>query len=418
MVTVPATETTGYDDAIQILEATAEDLNLREDVLLLLRRPYRELHVQVPVRMDDGSVSVFSGIRVQHNGARGPYKGGVRFHPEADLDEVRTLASLMTWKCALVDVPFGGAKGGVQCDPAQMSVSELNRVTRRYMQNIAHVIGINRDIPAPDMGTNAQTLAWTMDANGQLEGTTPALVTATPVALGGSFGREAATGRGVVLVLRQLCRDLGRDPKTLSVAIQGFGNVGSWAARIAEEAGFPVVAVSDITGGIYDEHGLDIAAVVNHVSDGGLVSEFPAADAISNQELLSLQCDVLIPAANGDAITTANCDDVHADIIIEAANHPLTAEADESLTQRGTLIVPDILANAGGVIVSYFEWTQNIQQFRWEEKRVNGELAARITQAYRAVSDLSRERRIPMRRAAYLLAVERVAEAITLRGFV
>ncbi len=418
MVTVPATETTGYDDAVELLESTAEELNLRDDVLLLLRRPHRELHVQVPVRMDDGSVSVFSGIRVQHNGARGPYKGGVRFHPEADLDEVRTLASLMTWKCALVDVPFGGAKGGVQCDPAQLSVSELNRVTRRYTQNIAHLIGINRDIPAPDMGTNAQTMAWMMDAYGQLEGYTPGIVTGKPVALGGSLGREAATGRGVVLVLQQLCRDLGRDPKTQSVAVQGFGNVGSWAARIADEAGFPVVAVSDITGATYDETGLDITAVMNHVNDGGLVSEFPGASAITNEELLSLPCDVLIPAANGDAITTANCDNVRADIIIEAANHPLTTEADDALTQRGTLIVPDILANAGGVIVSYFEWTQNIQQFRWEEKQVNGELATRITQAYRSVSDLSRERRIPMRRGAYLLAVKRVAEAITMRGFV
>ena len=418
MVTVSATEATGYDDAVALLESTAAELNLRDDVLLLLRRPYRELHVQVPVRMDDGSVSVFSGIRVQHNGARGPYKGGVRFHPEADLDEVRTLASLMTWKCALVDVPFGGAKGGVQCDPAQMSVSELNRVTRRYMQNIAHVIGINRDIPAPDMGTNAQTMAWMMDAYGQLEGYTPGIVPGKPVALGGSFGREAAPGRGVVLGLQPLCRHPGRAPKTLSIAIQGFGNVGSWAARIADEAGFPVVAVSDITGAIYDETGLDITAVLDHVSEGGLVSQFPAAEAITNEELLSLQCDVLIPAANGDAITTANCDTVRADIIIEAANHPLTTEADQALTQRGTLIVPDLLANAGGVIVSYFEWTQNIQQFRWEEKRVNAELATRITRAYRSVSDLSRERRIPMRRGAYLLAVERVAEAITLRGFV
>lgn len=418
MVTIPATETTGYDDAIELLESTAEELNLKEEVLLLLRQPHRELHVEVPIRMDDGSVSVFSGLRVQHNGARGPYKGGVRFHPEADLDEVRTLAALMTWKCALVDVPFGGAKGSVQCDPAKLSKSELNRVTRRYTQNIAHLIGINRDIPAPDMGTNAQTMAWMMDAYGQLEGYTPGIVTGKPVALGGSLGREAATGRGVILVLQQLCRDLGRDPKTLSVAIQGFGNVGSWAARIAHETGFPVVAVSNIAGAIYSENGLDIPAILSHVSDGGQLSEFPGADAMSNEELLALQCDVLIPAANGDAITTANCDDVRADIIIEAANHPLTTEADEALTQRGALIVPDILANAGGVIVSYFEWTQNIQQFRWEEKRVNSELASRITQAYRSVSDLSRERRIPMRRGAYLLAVERVAEAIMLRGFV
>jgi len=268
------------------------------------------------------------------------------------------------------------------------------------------------------MGTNAQTMAWMMDAYGQLEGYTPGIVTGKPVALGGSLGREAATGRGVVLVLQQLCNDLGRDPKTVSVAIQGFGNVGSWAARIADEAGFPVVAVSDINGAIYDQNGLDITAVMNHVSDGGLVSEFPDAAAISNEELLSIQCDVLIPAANGDAITTANCDAVLADIIVEAANHPITTEADEALTQRGTIIVPDILANAGGVIVSYFEWTQNIQQFSWEEKRVNGELATKITQAYRSVSALSRKRRIPMRRGAYLLAVQRVADAIELRGFV
>ncbi len=418
MVTIATTESTGYDDVVQLFESTADQLSLSEDVRLLLRHPHRELHVEVPLRMDDGSFAVFSGYRVQHNGARGPYKGGVRFHPEADLDEVRTLASLMTWKCALVDVPFGGAKGGVQCDPSLLSTSELNRVTRRYTQNIAHLIGINRDIPAPDMGTNAQTMAWMMDAYGQLEGYTPGIVTGKPVALGGSLGREAATGRGVVMVLQQLCHDLGRDPESLRLAIQGFGNVGSWAARLAAEAGFLVVAVSDISGAVYAEQGLDITALLEHTREGGSISNYPNGDSISNQDLLALQCDVLIPAANGDAITTANCDEVQADIIIEAANHPLTTEADESLVQRGAIIVPDVLANAGGVIVSYFEWTQNIQQFRWEEKRVNSELSRMITQAYRSVSDLSRERRIPMRSAAYLLAVERVAEAIKLRGFV
>ncbi len=418
MVTIPTTESTGYDDVVELFESAADELRLGEDVRLLLRQPHRELRVEVPVRMDDGSVSVFSGYRVQHNAARGPYKGGVRFHLEADLEEVRTLASLMTWKCALVDVPFGGAKGGVQCDPAVLSTAELNSVTRRYTQNIAHLIGINRDIPAPDMGTNAQTMAWMMDAYGQLEGYTPGIVTGKPVALGGSLGREAATGRGVVLVLQQLCRDLGRDPETLRVAIQGFGNVGSWAARLAVEAGFPVVAVSNISGGIYAEAGLDIAALLEHAGHGGALGDFSGAEPISNEELLALQCDVLIPAANGDAITTANSDNVLADIIIEGANHPLTAEADEALAQRGTLIVPDILANAGGVIVSYFEWTQNIQQFSWAEKRVNSELSRMITEAYRSVSDLSRERRIPMRRAAYLISVERVAEAIRLRGFV
>ena len=418
MVTIARTESTGYDDVVELFESTADDLRLGEDVRMLLRQPHRELRVEVPVRLDDGSVAVFSGYRVQHNAARGPYKGGLRFHPKADLEEVRILASLMTWKCALVEVPFGGAKGGVQCDPTVLSTPELNRVTRRYIQNISHLIGINRDIPAPDMGTNSQTMAWIMDAYGQLEGYTPGIVTGKPVELGGSLGREAATGRGVVLVLQQLCHDLGRDPENLRVVIQGFGNVGSWAARLAADAGFQVVAVSDITGGIYSEAGLNIAGLLEHVGQGGTLADVPDVDQITNEELLALPCDVLIPAADGDAITTANCDNVRADIVIEAANHPLTAEADEALVQRGTLIVPDILANAGGVIVSYFEWTQNIQQFSWEEKRVNSELSRMITAAYRSVSDLSRERRIPMRRAAYLISVERVAEAIRLRGFI
>lgn len=418
MVTVPVKETTGFDDAVELLETTADDLRLAEDVRLLLRGPHRELHVSVPVRLDNGSIAVFPGFRVQHNGARGPYKGGIRFHLEADLDEVRILASLMTWKCALVDVPFGGAKGGVQCDPTIMSETELKRLTRRYTKNISHLIGINRDIPAPDMGTNSQTMAWMMDAYGQLEGHTPGIVTGKPVALGGSLGREAATGRGVVFVLQDLCKDLERAPETVSIAIQGFGNVGSWTARLATEAGFRVIAVSDINGGTYNATGLDVSNLLNHVNEGGPLPEFPGGDTITNQQLLAIPCDVLIPAANGDVITTSNSDDVRAAYIIEAANHPVTKEADQALAENGTAIVPDVVANAGGVIVSYFEWTQNIQQFRWEEERVNTELATRITRAYRAVAELSRERGISMRRSAYLLAVERVAEAIMLRGFV
>ncbi len=407
-----------YDEVLQLFEQAADDLDLEEEVRLLLRMPHRELHVGVPVRMDDGSVCVYPGYRVQHNGARGPYKGGVRYHPEANLDEVRTLASLMTWKCALTDLPFGGAKGGVECDPTTMSANELKRVTRRYTQNIAHIIGINRDIPAPDMGTNAQTMAWMMDAYGQLEGYTPGIVTGKPVALGGSLGRESATGRGVVLVLQELCSDLGREPESVRIAIQGNGNVGSWTARLAAEAGFPVVAITDASGGTYAEKGLDMNALQAHLELGGRLSEFPQGVELTNDELLALDCDVLIPAAIGNVITDDNCDSVRADIIIEAANHPISGNADASLQDRGAIIVPDILANAGGVIVSYFEWTQNIQQFRWEEKRVNHELTRTITTAYQAVSSLAREKRCPMRHAAYLIAVERVAEAIRLRGFV
>jgi glutamate dehydrogenase (NAD(P)+) len=355
---------------------------------------------------------------VQHNGARGPYKGGVRFHPDADLDEVRTLAALMTWKCALMDLPFGGAKGGVQCDPGAMSDTELNRLTRRYMQNIAHIIGINRDIPAPDMGTTSRTMAWMMDSYGQMHGHTPGIVTGKPIELGGSHGREAATGRGVFTVLEQLCRELGCEPSEMTVAVQGYGNVGSWSARLAFEAGYPVVAVSDVTGGIYDPNGLDLDALEQLRAEGGHIAEFAGGDAITNEELLALPCRTLIPAATGDVITEANVSSVQAEIVIEAANHPTSLEADEALAERGVQVVPDILANAGGVTVSYFEWTQNIQQFRWDESRVNGELERILVHAYREVRELATAHNTTMRRAAYRIAVRRVADAIKLRGFV
>jgi glutamate dehydrogenase (NAD(P)+) len=403
---------------MRVFEATADDLGLEEDVRLLLRRPFRELHVEVPVRMDDGSLRVFPGYRVQHNGARGPYKGGVRFHPEADLDEVRTLAALMTWKSALTNLPFGGAKGGVQCDPTAMSAGELNRLTRRYTQNIAHLIGINRDIPAPDMGTNAQTMAWMMDAYGQIEGYTPGIVTGKPVALGGSLGREAATGRGVFLILTALCAELGRPPAGVSVAIQGNGNVGSWTARFATAAGFRVIAISDVSGGAYCGTGLDIPYVERHLAQGGSPAELPGSDHITNQQLLELPCDVLVPAATGDVITKENCPAIRAQAIVEAANHPISVDADAELAERGVSVVPDILANAGGVIVSYFEWTQNIQQFRWGEEHINAELEKVLMGTYRAVRALADERRLTLRQAANRIAVDRVAEAIRLRGFV
>jgi len=418
MVRAGSPPPSSFQETVQLFEQIADELNLQDDVRLLLRSPYRELRVEVPVRMDDGSLRVFPGYRVQHNGARGPYKGGIRYHPQADLDEVRTLAALMTWKCALVDLPFGGAKGGVQCDPSAMSEGELNRLTRRYTQNIAHIIGVNRDIPAPDMGTNAQIMAWMMDAFGQLQGHTPGIVTGKPIALGGSFGREAATGRGASILLRLLCKELGHEPAATSVAVQGYGNVGSWAARLSAEAGFHVVAVSNSRGGTYNGSGLDISAIDRHVQGGGRLGDFAGGDRISNDELLALPCDVLIPAAIGDTVTDVNCASVRASLIIEAANHPLSAAADAALTERGAVILPDILANAGGVTVSYFEWTQNIQQFRWDEERVNTELEHVLTQAYHAVRALAGEQQITMRRAAHRIAVARVAEAVRLRGFV
>jgi glutamate dehydrogenase (NAD(P)+) len=407
-----------YDEVVQLLEETAAGIHLEEEICLLLRMPHRELHVEVPVRMDDGTVRVFAGYRVQHNGARGPYKGGVRYHPEANLDEVRTLAALMTWKCALADLPFGGAKGGVQCDPAAMSEQERNRLTRRYTQNISHIIGINRDIPAPDLGTNAQTMAWMMDAYGQLHGHTPGIVTGKPVELGGSPGRESATGRGVVIALQAYCRELGREPRDVTVAVQGNGNVGSWAARLAATAGFPVVAISKSTGGIYDARGLDIDALDRHRAQGGDLTSFPGAEQITNDELLALPCVALVPAAIDDVITESNCDRVRAQIIVEAANHPITAGADAALEGEGVTVLPDILANAGGVIVSYFEWAQNIQQFRWEEARVNSELERMLLAAYRSVREVAAQHKLTMRRAAHRIAVGRVAQAIRLRGFV
>jgi glutamate dehydrogenase (NAD(P)+) len=407
-----------YSEVVKLFEQTAHDIGLEQEIRLLLRVPYREMHIEVPIHMDDGSVRVFSGYRVQHNGARGPYKGGLRYHPEADLDEVRTLAMLMTWKCALVDLPFGGAKGGVQCDPGAMSSNELNRLTRRYTQNISHIIGVNRDIPAPDMGTNAQTMAWMMDAYGQLNGYTPGIVTGKPVELGGSIGRDSATGRGVVVLLQELCEDLKRKPAKTTIAIQGNGNVGSWAARLASQAGFPVVALSDHAGGVYSKRGLDIDAVTKHTANGGTLAGFPGGDHITNDDLLALACTVLIPAAIENVISPENCYRVAAEIIIEAANHPIAPEADAALSQRGVLILPDVLANAGGVTVSYFEWTQNLQQFRWDEERVNGELRRILVGAYRQVRDLAKEQGITYRRAAYRIAVERVAQAIRLRGFV
>ena len=407
-----------FDEVNQFFDAAADRLGLADSLREMLKRPWRELQVQIPVRMDDGRIEVLTGYRVQHNAARGPYKGGVRYHPRADLEEVRALASLMTWKTALVDVPFGGAKGGVQVDPRILSDNELNRLTRRYAQSIDHLIAPNRDIPAPDLGTNAQTMAWIMDAYGQLHGHSPAIVTGKPVEMGGSLGREAATGRGASYVLQEASKDLTLDIQSAQVVVQGFGNAGAWSARLIQDIGCQIVGVSDVDGGIYNPKGLDIDRLIDYQNQTGGIAGFDGAEEISNDELLELACDVLVPAAIDNVIAEHNADKIKAKLILEVANHPITPEADQILSEAGTIVLPDILVNAGGVIVSYFEWTQNIQEFHWEEKRVNDELKKAILQAYHTVQARTVQEGINHRQAAFEIGIQRVARVVELRGFV
>ncbi|HEY4668390.1 MAG TPA: Glu/Leu/Phe/Val dehydrogenase dimerization domain-containing protein [Tepidiformaceae bacterium] len=401
-----------------MVDASALRIQLDQEAVALLSTSWREIRSQLPVRMDNRKLRIFEGYRVQHNGARGPYKGGIRFHPSADLDEVRALAMLMTYKCALMDLPFGGAKGGVMCDPSRMSETELNRLSRAYMQHVGMILGVNRDIPAPDMGTNAQTMAWMMDGYGQRYGYTPGIVTGKPVELGGSYGRDQATGRGVAICMRDYARVTGERPEDIRVAVQGYGNVGSWTCRVASEYGFKIVAVSDVKGGIHRPEGIDIAALDRWFGVAGSVAGFEGAEPITNDHLLTLECDYLVPAAIGEVITEANAEDVKARVVVEAANHPVTPEGDRILARRGIVAIPDIVANAGGVTVSYFEWTQNIQQFRWSLERVNAELETRMMSVFgeliaRAGADGTR-----LREAAFDIALERVGKAIRLRGFV
>jgi len=413
-----AKKLTPFEEVNLFFDQAAERLGLAEGRREMLRRPWRELQVQVPVRMDDGHINVYNGFRIQHNGARGPYKGGVRYHPEADQDEGRALAALMTWKTALMNLPFGGAKGGVQVDPTELSNEELNRLTRRYTINIVHLLAPNRDIPAPDMGTNSQTMAWMMDAYGQIHGHSPACVTGKPVEIGGSLGREAATGRGVSYLISQAANDMGMNPDGARIVIQGFGNVGTWTAKLLQEYGCKVVGVSGVQGGVYNSNGLDIAALLEHQNQSGVVPGFAGGDNITNAELLELECDVLVPAAIGNVVTAENAPKLKTKLIVEAANHPLTPEADDILAERGIRVMPDILVNAGGVIVSYFEWTQNLQEFRWEESHVNEELIKIMARAYGEVREKAQTEGITHRQAAFHIGVERVARAVELRGFV
>ena len=415
----PIEDTTNPFEAVTLFfDRAAEHINLPDEMRDVLRTSYRELAVQVPVRMDGGTLHVFRGYRVQHNAARGPYKGGIRYHPDADLDEVRALAALMTWKTAVVDIPFGGAKGGVQCDPLRMSEGEKQRLTRRFTQMISYILGVNRDVPAPDMNTDAQTMAWMMDAYSSRYGYTPAIVTGKPVELGGSLGRDAATGRGVVYCLGEAASDLGLDLDGATVAIQGFGNVGSWTARLIGELGCKVVALSDVRGGIHRDAGIDVQAVYDHLRETGSVVDAPGTQTITNEELLELDVDVLIPAALDRVITADNADRVRGRVLVEAANHPVSPAGDAILRDKGVVVIPDILANAGGVTVSYFEWVQNIQQFRWEEDQVNAELRKTMSKAWKNVHARSTVDAIPLRLAAFAIAVEKVDRAARLRGYV
>ncbi len=413
-----AARTSTFEEVNVFFDRAAEHLGLEDGLRELLRKPWRELTVSVPVRMDDGSIRVFTGYRVQHNGARGPYKGGVRYHPDADLDEVRALASLMTWKSALVNIPYGGAKGGVQCDPSKLSEGELNRLTRRYTTNIEHLIAPNRDIPAPDLGTNSQTMAWMMDAYGQIHGYTPAIVTGKPVELGGSVGRDSAPGRGAVYVIQEAASDFGIDIHDARAVVQGFGQVGSWTARLLAEAGCKVIAVSDIRGGVYREDGLDIQRLLQHNAEARTVVGFPGAEPVTNQELLELPCDFLVPAAVERVVHRGNAPRIRARVVVEAANHPLTPEADAILNERRIPILPDILVNAGGVVVSYFEWVQNLYQHHWEEDRVSEELHKIMARAYHSVKETVEREGATFREAAFLIGVDRVARVAKMRGFI
>ncbi|MEJ7750698.1 MAG: Glu/Leu/Phe/Val dehydrogenase dimerization domain-containing protein [Thermoleophilaceae bacterium] len=396
----------------------AEKLELADDVAAVLRSPYREVKVQIPLKLADDRIHVFSGYRVQHNGARGPYKGGIRFHPEVDLDEVRALAELMSWKTAIVGVPFGGAKGGVDVTPGDLTPSELQRVARSFIDKIEKVLGPTRDIPAPDVGTNAQTMAWFMDEYGKLHGHTPAIVTGKPLALEGSFGREAATGRGVVLCFLEAAKQLGLEPSQATFAVQGYGNVGSWAARILQGHGATMVGASDASGAIRSEAGIDAEGLYAHIGEGGKLTEFEGAEAISPDELLDCRCDLFVPAALGGMIRADNADRLKCRVLVEGANSPLTPAADEILAASGTLVVPDVLANAGGVVVSYFEWVQNLQHFRWEEEEINERLARIMTRAYHEVAGRSEADGTSLRVAAFSVGIERVLEAARTRGYI
>ena len=412
-----ATTPSAYDVALENFDAAADALGLEQDTRQMIKYPERMLTVTVPVRMDDGRIRRFEGYRVQHSSVRGPAKGGIRYHPNVTLDEVKALATWMTWKCAVVNIPFGGAKGGVTCNPKEMSVGELERMTRRYTSAILPLIGPQQDIPAPDVYTNPQTMAWIMDTFSMTKGyPIPGVVTGKPISLGGSLGRNEATGRGVFYTIECACERLHMPLKGATVAVQGFGNAGSVAAQMLHEAGAKVIAVSDSTGCVYNPAGLEIAELMRLKALTGRVEGFPEAEPIDAAELLALDCDILVPAALESAIHKGNAARVKARIVAEAANGPLTPAADRILEGNGVFIIPDILCNAGGVTVSYFEWVQDEQHLFWEAQDVYNRLERVMKTAFRDVLKVHGDRNVPMRIAANMLGIGRVAEAVRIRG--
>lgn len=398
-------------------DIAAERLEVESWILEKIKHPRRELSVKFPLRMDNGDTVLLSGYRVQHNTLRGPAKGGIRYHPQVDLDEVRALAAWMTWKCAVVDIPFGGGKGGVTCDPATMSQAELERLTRRYIWEISPIIGPEKDIPAPDVNTNPQVMAWIVDTYSVFKGfTCNSVVTGKPIAIGGSLGRLKATSMGCLYTMQEAAKALDVNLEGKRVAVQGFGNVGFYAAELFSEAGMKLVAISNSKGGAYNPNGLDLLALKEHKEKTGALAGFPGADDVSNAELLELDCDILVPAAIESQIGQANAGNIRAKFIVEGANGPTSPFADDILYDKGIMVLPDILANAGGVTVSYFEWVQNLQKLFWTEDDVNRQLLRVIARGFADVYEIHRKRKVNMRTAAYMLAIGRVAEAKKLRG--
>jgi len=406
-----------YEICVKQFNKVADKLELEPGIREFLIKPKRQLIVSVPAEMDDGSYKVFDGYRVQHNIARGPAKGGIRYHQNVTLDEVKALATWMTWKCAVVNVPFGGAKGGITCDPTKMSAREIERLTRRYTAEISIIIGPEKDIPAPDVNTNAQTMSWIMDTYSVLKGySVPGVVTGKPLFIGGSLGRDAATGRGVMYVIEEAAKHLGMQLQNAEVVVQGFGNVGSNAAILLEEKGCKIIGICDVYGAVYNKKGIDIKKAVDFVRSTGKIVDLPDTEPIDPAEFLTLECDILVPAALEGQITKENADQIKAKIVAEGANGPTTPEADEILFDKSIFVIPDILANAGGVTVSYFEWVQDLMAHYWTEEEVNNKLEKIMKDAFKQVYDSASAQKISMRDAAYMLAVARVAEATRIRG--
>ncbi len=412
-----AKEANPFESMMSRFDRAAKLLDLNPDLYAVLRVPNRELKVYIPVRMDSGRIQVFEGFRVQHNFARGPAKGGIRYAPDVTIEEVRALAAWMTWKCAVVNVPFGGGKGGVICDPWQMSQGELERLTRRYASELIDIIGPEKDVPAPDMNTNEQTMAWIMDTYSMhARHTVNAVVTGKPIALGGSQGRREATGRGILFVVNEAIKKFKMTPQTTRVVVQGSGNVGGIGAQLMHESGYKVIAISDMHGGIYNPDGIDIPAALEHLRATRSFEEFPNVQRVTNAELLEIECDVLVPAATENQITSQNAERINCKVLAEGANGPTTAAADEILQRKGVFVIPDILANAGGVTVSYFEWVQDRMGYFWKEDVVNERLQDVMVASFNELVKFAEKHNVDTRTAAYMLAIDRVAYDTRMRG--